>query len=285
LAASARQNGVVLLPVAALTAALVAPHRPWRHGLGFLAATLGLTVAVAVALAPHGDHGEGAAAQVRLGQSYDLAGALARQSGLALPSLARENPILEKLLRTRGAALYSPLRNDPFAADPRISAALSDAPEGAVGRAWRGLVRGHPLLYLRVRRDDFRAVLLTPDNIICHFTPIGVTGAPETLKALGLAARIRPQDQALAGYARVFFATPVFSHLFWGAVAVVLLVVLLWRGTGPDLAVAGLLAGALLFTITFVMISIACDYRYLVFLDLAAMAAALHAAGPPQRKP
>ncbi|HEY0265161.1 MAG TPA: hypothetical protein VGC16_00320, partial [Rhizomicrobium sp.] len=127
LAASARQNGVVLLPVAALTAALVAPHRPWRHGLGFLAATLGLTVAIALALAPRGDHGEGAAAQVRLGQSYDLAGALARQSGLALPSLAHEDPILEKLLRTRGAALYSPLRNDPFAADPRISAALSDA--------------------------------------------------------------------------------------------------------------------------------------------------------------
>ena len=49
-------------------------------------------------------------------------------------------------------------------------------------------------------------------------------------------------------------------------------------GDGADLAVAGLLAGALLFTLTFVIISIACDYRYLLFLDLSAMAAALHIA-------
>ena len=37
-----------------------------------------------------------------------------------------------------------------------------------------------------------------------------------------------------------------------------------------------LLAGALVFTLTFAAISIACDYRYLILLDLAAMAAALH---------
>lgn len=56
-----------------------------------------------------------------------------------------------------------------------------------------------------------------------------------------------------------------------------LLIYLLRRGTGPDLAVAGLLAGALLFALTFAVISIACDYRYLVFLDFAAMAGTLHA--------
>jgi hypothetical protein len=276
LAAAARQNGVVLLPVAALTLGLIAPRRRWTHGLGFLAATLALVLAIHLALAPRSDGGEGAQAEIRLGQSYDLAGALARQPDRAVPTLAMEEHQLEQLLRHRGAALYTPLHNDPFAADPAINAALSDAPDGAISRAWTGLVRDHPLLYLRVRWADFGAVLLTPDTFACHFTPIGVTGAPQVMKSLGLTGGVRPQDQALADYARFFFSTPVFSHLFWGALALILLAWLA-RGDSTDRTVAGLLAGALLFTMTFVIISIACDYRYLVFLDLSAMAATLYA--------
>ena len=80
-----------------------------------------------------------------------------------------------------------------------------------------------------------------------------------------------------------FFATPVFSHLAWGILALGLLILLLRRGAAADLAVAGLLAGALLFTLTFAIISIACDYRYLVFLDLSVLAAAVYALGLKQR--
>jgi hypothetical protein len=80
----------------------------------------------------------------------------------------------------------------------------------------------------------------------------------------------------MADYAHLFFHTPVYSHLLWGALALVLLVLLLRRGAPDDIAIAGLLAGALVFTVTFAAISIACDYRYLILLDLAAMAAALH---------
>jgi hypothetical protein len=62
--------------------------------------------------------------------------------------------------------------------------------------------------------------------------------------------------------------------------ALVLLALLLRRGGKSDLAIAGLLVGALLFTLTFAFVSIACDYRYLLLLDLAAMTAALHLAAP-----
>ncbi len=285
LAAATRQNGLVLLPVAAVVAGLTAPRRRWAHGLGYLAVTMALVLGIGLALSGRGDGGEGAAAEIRLGQSYDLAGALARQPALALPVLAIEDPALEKVLRGRGAALYSPLHNDPFAADAAVSAALSEAPDGAIGRAWRGLVLDHPLLYLRTRWAAFAAVLTTPDTVACHFTPIGINAPPALLRPLGLSAGIRPQDQALANYARAFFGTPIFSHLFWGAAALGLLAILLRRGAAPDLAVAGLLAAALLFTITFAIISIACDYRYLVFLDLSAMAAALYVvAGRQVRK-
>jgi hypothetical protein len=288
LAAAARQNGVVLLPVAALALGLAARRsgaRGWLYGLGLLLAALALAAGASLALAARSDGGDGAAAQMRLGQSYDLAGALARDPSLALPVLAAQDKALERVLRDRGPALYSPLRNDPFAADPAVNAALSGAPAGVIAAQWRALVLDHPLLYAQVRLAVFWRVLRTPGALDCRFVTVGVTGPPALLHRLGLAAGVRPQDRALAGYARLFVGTPVFSHLAWGALALLLLVLLAWRGTPADLAVAGLLAGALLFTLTFVIISIACDYRYLVFLDLAAMAAALQAIGPVANPP
>ncbi len=246
-----------------------------RWGLGFLAATLALGAAVTLTLAARGDHGEGAAAEIRLAQSYDLAGAYAHAPDLALP-LAQDDPALEHLLKTRGAALYTPLRNDPFAADPAIAAAITAVPGAVLARSWRALATGHPLVYLHVRWAAFRAVVTSPDAFACHFAPVGVSGDPAQLKALGLAVRVRPQDRALAGYARVFFNTPVYAHLFWGTLALMLLVLLRRQGA---IALSGLIAGALVFVVTFVIVSIACDYRYLVLLDLSAMATALAASG------
>lgn len=282
LAAMTRQNGVVILPVAAIVVGVLSARRygrrkGWAHGGLFLLATVGLAAGGTLALAARGDGGDGAANQIRVAQSYDLAGAVTREPSLPLPILAARDPKLETVLRTKGPALYSTLHNDPFAGDQEVDDAISNAPNGVIASAWRALVLHHPLLYLRVRLAVFHQVLLTPDAFNCHFSPVGIDGPPEVLKSLGLTARIRPRDQALASYARLFFATPVFSHLAWGALALVLMIVLLRRGGDADLAVAGLLAGALLFTITFVIISIACDYRYLVFLDFSAMAGALYA--------
>ena len=277
-AACTRQNGLVLLPVAAVTLGLIARRqglKGWIYGAAFLLATVGLGTAVTLALAVRGDSGDGASAQLRLGQSYDLAGAFSRQPGLALP-LSRTAPALDRLLRSQGATLYTPLHNDPMAADPAIGQAISGAPRGAIAQSWRTLVLEHPALYLQTRRAVFAALVRTPDAFACHFAPVGVDGAPQLMTALGLTPGIRPQDGMLAQYAQAFFATPVYSHLFWAALALVLMVVLLRRREPADLAMAGLLAGALLFALTFVIIAIACDFRYLAFLDLSAMAAALY---------
>jgi hypothetical protein len=277
LAASTRQNGLVLLPVAAATAGLIARRQnglPWRQGILFLLAVAALTAALNLALVSRTDGGDGASAELRLGESYDMAGALAHQPDLALPLGA--DPELDRVLRAKGRALYTPLHNDPMAADPAVSQALSEAPDEVVAGAWRSLVLNHTLLYLKVRWADFVAVVTTPDAIACHLAVTGVSGPPALLKTLGLKGGVWTQDRALADYARLFFGTPVFSHLAWGALALVLLVILIRRGEPGDIAMAGLIAGAFLFTITFAIISIACDYRYLVFLDLSAMAAAIY---------
>jgi hypothetical protein len=225
-------------------------------------------------LASHTDGGDGASAEVRLGQTYDLAGALSQKPRLALP--LGGDPELDRALRTRAPILYTPLYNDPLAADPAIHQALLDSPDGMVADAWWTLIKKHPLLYLKTRWADFAAVVATPDPTTCHFAVVGVTGPPERLKQLGLKAGIRPQDKALADYTKVLFHTPVFSHLAWGTLAIVLLFILLRRADPSDVAVAGLLVGTVLFAISFAIISIACDYRYLVFLDLSAMAATLY---------
>jgi hypothetical protein len=272
LAAAVRQNGLVLLPVAAITLALTAP-KGWRLGFAFLAAGLVLLFGLNLVLASRSDGGDGAAAEIRLAQSYDLAGAFAREPDLSVPL----PPDLDRLLRGPGARLYTPLRNDPFAADPVLSKARGDAPDGAISRAWEALVLNHPWLYLSVRWADFAAVVTTPDSDVCHFATSGVTGPPQLLRQLGLSVRNRTQDQGLKSYARLFFGTPLFSHVAWGLLAILLLIVLLRRPSPTDKAVAGLLAGALLFSLTFFFISIACDYRYLIFLDLAVMAASLYA--------
>ena len=275
LAASARQNGLILLPVAAVTAGLVTGRKPaWRQGIFFLLAVLAVAGAVNLALAPHTDGGDGASAELRRGQSYDLAGALARDPAIILS--LKSDPELDRLLRARGRDLWSPLESDSFAADPAINQALANAPDGAIDRAWRSLIFEHPLLYFRTRWSDFTAVVTSPDPLICHFVSIGVTGPPSRLKQLGLTAGVRPQDRLLGDYARMFITTPLFSHLAWGALAIVLMGLLIRRGEPADLAISGLLAGALLFTATFFFVSIACDYRYLVFLDLSAMASAIY---------
>jgi uncharacterized membrane protein YphA (DoxX/SURF4 family) len=109
----------------------------------------------------------------------------------------------------------------------------------------------------------------------------GVDAEPNMLAAAGLAERASPRDKALAAYAWRFVGTPAYSHALFGVLAIVLLVVLLLRRQDADIAVAAMLGAALAFTASFAVISIACDYRYLYFLDLSAIAAALYlAAGP-----
>ena len=91
-------------------------------------------------------------------------------------------------------------------------------------------------------------------------------------------------DLRLAAYARSFMGTPLLSHLTFGALAIGLLILYLRRGCRDDIAMAGLLAGALAFSASFFFVSVACDYRYLFPLDLAAMVALFHFfAAPPQR--
>jgi hypothetical protein len=280
LAALARQNGFLLPPVAAVCLGMIASRTDsaragWRHGAGLLMASVLMIVLANFALSFKSDGGEGAAQQLRLAQAYDLVGAVHLDPSIRLNVLERRAPNLDAAIRTDGVTLYSPRLVDTLETSDRLTNAIYGAPPGVVFAQWRQLIAFHSGLYLRERLPVFRWVVAPPDIFVCHPDVVGVDGPPEMLKALGLKAHIRPQDVFLYSYVAHFFYTPVLSHLFYGVLALLFLGLLMRRGTPSDIAMAGLQAAALIFALSFFLISIACDYRYLYFLDLAAMTGAL----------
>ncbi len=286
LATLARQNGVIaLIAMAAAFAWIGARNSNWTRGvIGGVAALVaagGVAFAISSSLATHSDGGEGTRTQLNLLRFYDLVGAISSDSSLPLNVLADEEPDLEALMRTDGRGLYSAERNDTLVGSPALQEALAQAEPSAIAAQWYDLVLHHPWLYLQVRARAFGQVLFTPDIEGCRPVFTGIEGPPGEMEDLELAPRRDARDLALANYTKGFMGTPVFSHAVFGVLAILALAILLRRRSAGDIAMALLLAGALVFTASFFVISIACDYRYLYFLDMAALCATFYLALDP----
>ncbi len=287
LATLARQNGAAVLPFAAAavwwSAAQNGARRPLALGAGFVVALAAIALAASAALATRVTGSDGVAEQWEHLQTYDIVGAAARDPGFRFGVLRARTPQLAALLREDGVPVYSPARIDTLA-DPIFTE--TDGRRGLaqpLADQWRALIVGHPMLYLRQRAAAFRWVLLTPKPSECVMAETGVDGDPDALAAAGLTERQTARDKALGDYAEAFDGTPVFSHAVYGFAAIGLAIVLILRRRAADIAVAAMLGGALAFTASFAVISIACDYRYLYFLDLSAIAAALYLAASARR--
>jgi hypothetical protein len=296
LAAMTRQNGAVVLPVAAVVLGLIAMRSgaasPLRTALAYGLPPLvgaGLIMAAANAeLQAHSDGEPSQAIQFVDLQTYDLAAALRLDPHLRLDRIRDANPRLEQLIRVKAAPAYSPVRLDAITGMADLQQTLFDTPMPVVNAQWRDFVLRHPLLYLRVRIVDFAWVFLTPDIDTCVPYYVGIDGPQPWLSELGLSNAIRPRDEMLKAYAEPLIHTPLASHAAYALLGLVVLVVTLRRRRNADIAVAGMVAAGLLFTATFFLISVACDYRYLYFLDVSAMAGALYLAagglgGPSSR--
>jgi hypothetical protein len=287
LATLARQNGAVVLPFAAGAvwwfATQNGARRPLVVGARFLAALAAIVLTASAALGTRVTGSDGVAEQWEHLQTYDIVGAAARDPGFRFGVLQARAPRLAALLRGDGVPVYSPARIDTLA-DPIFTE--TDGRRDLVqplADQWRALILDHPLLYLRQRAAAFRWVLLTPAPSECVMAETGVDGDPDALAAAGLTERQTPRDEALDSYAGAFARTPVLSHAVYGLAAIGLAIMLVLRRHGADIAVAAMLGGALAFTASFAVISIACDYRYLYFLDLSAIAAALYLAATVRR--
>jgi hypothetical protein len=203
LAALTRQNGVIIPLCGAAALGAICSRKYGRGaallcGVGMLVCVIALAGAASVALATRSDGDEGPKAQLKLLRLYDIVGAVALDPALKLDRLNVAAPVLEKLIRSDGVRLYSPQRNDTLAGSPALQDALANAQPEWLAAQWRDLVLQHPALYLRERVELFRWVFLTPNIGACRPVFTGVAGPPETLNALRLVPRLRPQDRALA---------------------------------------------------------------------------------------
>jgi hypothetical protein len=282
LAALARQNGSIAIPVAAMALFLMAR----REGEGWpraIALTIGATLLSAVAIfAANAKLMEktgglsGVPGQWKLLQFYDLIGQVKHNPDLQLPELARVNPDIVQLIRSDGTRLYTSARNDTLVGSRDLQDEFASTTPEAIARQWNSTLLEHPATYFAVRTNVFFWLLFTPDPVQCDAYYTGVDGPPQYLHELGLTRRFRVQDRALADYASHFIHTPFFSHLGYAIVAAGLIIFLIGRGWTTDIAMAALLVCALGFALSFFVIAIACDYRYLLFLDWAALAGVLY---------
>ncbi|HEY0647253.1 hypothetical protein [Phenylobacterium sp.] len=277
-----RQNGLVLAPFAALAITAVAWRAGWRRalmlGAGWLAAVAALTFVLSAVAKPEGPGLPDRAGDrgVRILQSYDLVGAAVLDPQRRMPTIAGARPGLDDRIRAVAPRLYSPTRVDYLSRDPFFGDELGQLTPEDLRREWVRLITEDPVVYLRVRAEAFRWVLATPDIDRCLPIHLGVSGPAFALKDLGMAERLDRNDQRIFNYVTWFLDTPAMSHLAFAALALAVGVLLLIRRDPADLVMAALLAGTLVFTATFLLISIACDYRYLYALDIAAVTGALY---------
>jgi hypothetical protein len=214
-------------------------------------------------------------------QHFDLVGVAARDPKASLAPLETEDPQAAATLRSLAPQAYNPERVDDLSAAPGLGEALWQTPKGAIGRTWAQVATTEFPDYAAHRLEVFRQAFLTPDLQACLPVTTGVQGPDAVLEELDLPARQDRRDRELYNYATWFFDTPVLSHLSFALVSLGVMVVLILRGRPSDWVLAGLQAGALAFTASFLVIALACDYRYLYFLDLAALFGLVHLALDP----
>jgi hypothetical protein len=288
-AALVRQNGILALLSAAVALAIVAtpsarPRTAAMYGLGFFAAggaamlLLSLTISVG-----HGENeSRGLGIGIRILQHYDIYGTVHFAPDADLSLLG--DPKVERSVREVASKYYSPKRVE-FGAGTRFAAALWSVPSQTVNAQWRSLVFHDTGAYLRHKWAAFAWVAFTQDLPRCLAVHVGVSGLPEDVRALEMHNGFRPQDRMLYFYASHFFGTPVFAHAAYAIGALALLLLLLLRRDPQDIAIASLLVAGLAFAASFFFISVACDYRYLYFLDAATMTGFLYVAiDPPLRE-
>jgi 4-amino-4-deoxy-L-arabinose transferase-like glycosyltransferase len=286
-AALTRQNGLIVGLLAAIALGWIAARGRWVRGVawgasGFVAVIVATQLIGAVATPSRIAPGDGLDKGLRILRHYDLVGAAALDPTIQFPAIERTNPESGRQLRAHAKTYYSPERIDTLVPSQELTTALWSLSDEAVADAWTGLIIEHPGIYLKTRLAVFRWVFLTPVLDRCLPVFVGVEAPPDKLARLQMPGGRDVADNQLINYVTWFKDTPAYSHLSYAIVALIVAGALLVRREPMDIAVVALMLGALGFAASFLVISLACDYRYLYFLDVAAMAGLLYLAADPR---
>ena len=288
IAAQVRQNGLIAAILASVALGWIGADGRWRRGLawgvGGLAAvllvaklmtTLALGTMAVTAASPSAN---ATATGISILQKYDVIGAHALDPTYRLSIMAANNPAAAAVVEARAKIDYSGRRVDFIDRDKVITDAMWAIPDEVASRQWVDLVTKHPGLYLRLRWEDFRWLLMPPVIDFCLPVYVGVDAPAPLMQGMNLEHRYVQSDVELTNYASWFLDSPAYSHLAYALISLVLAGLLLLRRQPADIAMAALQLAGVGFTASFFLISIACDYRYLYFTDLAALVGLVYAA-------
>ena len=268
-----RQQGVLSPAMLALTvAAMPAPSFRSRC----LRAALSLSVAAATMVATghvisawaNNPPPDTTAVGLQVLQRFDIVGMVAQ--GARLPDTL---PLQDRAAIADYAHLfYTPARIDPIDGPGLPDALLAQS--FPVGGTWQDMLRAYPAAYARHRLAHMSWVLWPREIGQCVPVHLGVSGDASQMEALGLSAIERP---GLYAYARLWFDTPLYRHAVWAIAGLVLCAMLVRRNfrTQGDEVVLGALIGAELFAGSYLLIGIACDFRYLYTLPVTVIFAVL----------
>jgi hypothetical protein len=296
LAGLARQNGFVAPVCGVLGLVVIVLVQPTPVGAqagrlrqavaqGVLALALMVFVQAAAtwALEAHGDHRPEIDNHRKVMQLYDLAGATRLDPSFSLAILDQARPDLARFIRLQAAPHFRAAAVDNLVTLPGEHAVLSRGGP-ALGRQWASLIVTRPWLYIRTRAAVWTSTVMTPAADNCPMVMTGVdSGDPRMLRRAGLRLRDDAKDDWDDDYSQAFLGTPLYSHLFHAALLALALIagLLRWRRGDRNPALVATMAlgvAALLVAASYFVISIACDYRFLYFLDVAAMAATVREA-------
>lgn len=278
-----RQNGMIMLLAGAgahlYLAARADPHAPLRTllrpaAIATALVVLSLTAAIVINRPLHqrSVDGDGSEAQIHMLETYDVVGAVAHDPALELGELPKP---LASLIRRAAGAQYTPRGNDDLLNNAFDRTTSRDEAADALEAQWQDLLLHHPALWLRHRAEVFGWLVVSP-HAVCPTETTGVDGPLDRLKYLGMTIHQSPRDLALEDYAEAFHGTPLYSHLAYAALALVLVVVMFRSKRRADAVFGFMLLGALAFVASFFLIGVACDYRYLYALDLCTLVVGFH---------
>lgn len=273
LVASLRQHGLLIaIPGAAYAAFLLAERRAWRAGfaLGLCAAVIAVNVAI-VEYADSVGVGE-KIARARVGVRslvyFDFAGIVAH--GGAIP-----DPDVNAQVAATQAPFYTPL-NVGLLPDPAPHSPLRRMHAPELLALWARSIADSPSAYLAHRWAYFGALTWRSGTEPgCPVIQVGVEPSVyvpylgrDIVPELGIARPLDRRDRELAERVLAWRGSPMFNHVFWLGVLAAAAALLAWRrGAGALVALA---ASTIAFALAFAVIGIACDFRYLYVVPVAA---------------
>jgi hypothetical protein len=199
---------------------------------------------------------------------YDISGILARNPNADVSFLTRRGLDMPAVVED-SRRYYSPDRLDWFGPAQHFGPEMVKLTLSQLIAAWARLLAENPLTYLRHRLAVFRWMMWPPDIDKCLPFHVGIDGPADLLARLDMTQSLRPSDNALNAYTSRFVHGPLYRHGVFLVAAIVLGAFALVRyGADAAAPAVALLAAATVFALSWLLIGISCDTRYVYFLPL-----------------